>query len=159
MKMQSVLALSMLAIVLILPMIGFSLEVEDARTTGCLPRETGDTPASVCVSCHKDAQKQFSANQSRQCTTYCMSCHKKAEMDRHHTVGTVLPKAPEDTMYLTSEKKTACSTCHDLSQPRYDSVRWKATSLFDRMFHNESRYKTYFLSMKNDQGQLCLSCH
>ncbi len=66
---------------------------------------------------------------------------------------------PGNGMHLTAEMKIACFTCHDMSQPRYDGVRWKATSLFDRLFRNESQYHTYFLVMRNSQGQLCLTCH
>jgi hypothetical protein len=80
-------------------------------------------------------------------------------MDRHHTVGTELTEKPDEVLKLTAEKKTACFTCHDLSRPRYDSVRWKAASLYDRLFRAQKRYKTFFLSERNDQGQLCLSCH
>lgn len=144
---------------LALPMTVFSLEVEDARSVGCLPKGVPETAAKACVSCHKDAQERIASNQYKTCTTYCMSCHKETEMARHHTVGTELPTVPQDALYLTSGKKVACATCHNLSQPRYDSVRWKASSLFDRIFHNENRYKTYFLAMQNDRGQLCLSCH
>jgi hypothetical protein len=88
-----------------------------------------------------------------------MSCHKRAELDRHHRVGITLPGKPAESLMLTPEMKNACFTCHDLSQPRYDSVRWKAASLYDRMFRSQKRYKTYFLVMRNDEGQLCLSCH
>jgi hypothetical protein len=80
-------------------------------------------------------------------------------MDRHHTVGTELTEKPDEVLKLTAGKKTACFTCHDLSRPRYDSVRWKAASLYDRLFRAQKRYKTFFLSERNDQGQLCLSCH
>ncbi len=144
---------------LLIPVIGFSLEVEDARNAGCLPQATVQAPSSVCAACHKDSQKRWVSNQYRPCTPYCMSCHKKAEMDRHHPVGTQLPRAPENALHLAADKKIACVTCHDMSHPRYDSVRWKATSLFDRLFREESRYKTFFLALRNDQGQLCLSCH
>lgn len=144
---------------LALPMTVFSSDEEDARTTGCLPKATAGNASSACAACHKDALKRFPANPVQTCTPYCMSCHKKSDMDRHHTVDTALPKVPDTDLYLTAEKKVVCSTCHDLSRPRYDHVRWKATSLFDRMFHDQDRYKTYFLSMRNDQGQLCLICH
>lgn len=134
-----------------------ALEVEDAHSAGCLP------PASVqhqaCAACHKDAPKRWAANQSRPCTPYCATCHKKTETERHHPVGVVLPKAPEEGLPLLAGNKMACATCHDLSKPRFDSVRWKAASLFDRIFREELRYKTFFLSHRNDKGQLCLSCH
>ncbi len=149
------LALAALAI----PLIVHSLDAEDARSAGCLPKESVKTPHSVCASCHEDNQARYASHQRRPCTPYCMSCHTKKEMDRHHTVGTPLPRNAHETLPLTSKQQVACTTCHDLSQTRYDKVRWKATSLFDRLMHNESRYKTYFLSMRNDKGQLCLTCH
>jgi hypothetical protein len=145
--------------ILMIPLSGLSLEEEDAHSVGCLPKNTVQNPSSVCAGCHNDSMGRWESNWSRPCTPYCMSCHKKNEMDRHHTVGSELPKAPDATLILTAENKTACFTCHDLSHPRYDSVRWKAASLFDRLFRPEKHYKTYFLSEQNDRGQLCLSCH
>ena len=148
-----------LCAICLIPMIGFSLEEEDARNAGCLPKTSVADQASVCVSCHQDALQRWASNQYQPCTPYCISCHKKSEMDRHHSVGTSLPDLPENVLTLTSEKKIACITCHDLSRTRYDRERWKATSLFDRLFHKENRYNTYFLVMRNDRGQLCLACH
>jgi hypothetical protein len=80
-------------------------------------------------------------------------------MGRHHKVDVVLENEPENGLKLTTDHRDACFTCHDLSRPRYDSARWKAVSLFDKMFRQEARYKTYFLVQRNDSGQLCLNCH
>lgn len=157
--MRNVFAWSAFFVALMLAMIVFSSEEEDARSAGCLPQASVMPPSSVCASCHEDSQIRWLSNQYRACTKYCMNCHKKPEMGRHHIVGRTLPKAPNDAMPLTSEMKVACTTCHNMSQPRYGSDRWKAASMFDRLFHDESRYKTYFLAQRNDQGQLCLSCH
>lgn len=143
----------------LIPLLSFSVDNEDARSAGCWPQASVPTPHATCNACHKDGESRWAARQARPCTNYCMSCHKKAEMSRHHTVGTVLPKSPNDALHLTADKKLACFTCHDLSRQRYDQVRWKATSLYDRMFRKENRYKTYFLAQQNDQGQLCLECH
>jgi hypothetical protein len=148
-----------LCVILLIPLLGYSIEVGDARTAGCLPPASLPSPATVCSSCHEDSQKRWAARQNQPCTAYCMSCHKKAEMERHHTIGSVLPDIPGEVLRLTEDKKTACFTCHNLSQPRYDSVRWKAASLFDRLFRSESRYKTFFLAQRNEQGQLCQNCH
>ena len=144
--------------ILLMPLIGLSLEEENAQTVGCLPGKTVENPSSVCAPCHKDRVTRWELYQDQPGSPYCMSCHKKT-MGRHHIIGTVLTEKPVGPLKLTSEKKTACFTCHNLSRPRYDSVRWKAASLYDRIFHPEKRYKTYFLSERNDQGQLCLSCH
>ena len=147
-------------VLLAFPLIGYSLDgEEDAHSAGCLPKESVKSPSAVCASCHDDAQKRYATNHHHPCTPYCIECHKKTEMDRHHSVGTQLPRDAHDALILTSRKQIACTTCHDLSQSRYDKVRWKATSLYDRLFRNESRHKTYFLSMRNDHGQLCLTCH
>ncbi|MEI7841784.1 MAG: hypothetical protein WCI39_02030 [Gallionellaceae bacterium] len=141
------------------PVIVHSVEREDAHTVGCLPKTADKAPASACALCHKDAAKRLAAHQHRPCSPYCSTCHKKEEMDRHHPVGTELEHDADDEMPLTAKKEIACVTCHNMSQPRYDTQRWKATSLFDRLFRNEKQHKTYFLSMKNDKGQLCLTCH
>lgn len=132
---------------------------EDAHTTGCLPKTNVQQPATACASCHKDASKRWASSKTRPCTPYCATCHKEKEMSRHHPVGSKLPKSPEEGMPLTAEMKLACFTCHNMSQKRYDKQRWKATSLFNRLFRPEERYKTYFLTHRNEQGELCLSCH
>lgn len=147
------------AVLLAIPPVVYSIDAEDARSVGCLPSESVQTPSSVCAACHADAPQRYADRHHHPCTQYCMQCHQKAEMDRHHTVGTPLPRDAHEALLLTSKKQIACVTCHNMSQPRHDKVRWKATSLFDRLFHNQSQYPTYFLAMRNDQGQLCLICH
>ena len=141
---------SALSAIALVALIGLSAQAEDAAMPGDFPHASGPA-AAVCVSCHEDGQARWAANRNRPCTPYCLTCHKKAEMDRHHTVGTVLATAPEGELHLTAEKKVACVTCHEMARNRYDEVRWKATSLFDRMFHQENQYKTYFLVMRNDR--------
>jgi hypothetical protein len=114
----------------------------------------------TCVRCHAaDAPARWAAHRDEACTPWCLTCHGKAEMDEHHPVGTVLRKHPGAAFPLTEDGRMACFTCHLLSRPRYDTVRWKASSLFDRLFRSEPRYKTYYLTERNDQGQLCLACH
>ena len=141
---------------LLVPLLALALTEEDAHTTGCLPA----SGAAACQKCHAgDAAARFTAHHDRPCTPYCLTCHAKAQMAQHHQVGSHLVRTPAAELPLTADRRTACFTCHDLSRPRYDRVRWKAASLFDRTFRNEARYKTYFLAVRNDQGQLCLSCH
>jgi len=157
-------------VALALPRFAFPDEAEDARSVGCLPARDAKEPLSACAKCHKaDAEKRWKSDYKHPCTPYCTTCHKAAEMKRHHPVGTKLSRKPDreeedddhddDKMPLAGEMKMGCGTCHEMSRPRHDSVRWKAASMFDRLFRAEKRYKTYFLSKRNDQGQLCLSCH
>jgi hypothetical protein len=80
-------------------------------------------------------------------------------MERHHLIDRKLPVAPPAALQLTSQGLNGCSTCHDLGQPRFDQVRWKAESLYDRLFRRQPRYRTYFLVFRNDRGQLCKTCH
>ena len=128
---------------------------EDAGTTGCLAK----SPAA-CAACHPgDAQERWSSHRHRACSPYCQTCHGKATLAQHHNVGTRLSKNPGPELPLTQDRRVACGTCHLLSRPRYASVRWKAASLFDRLISSETRHKTYFLSIRNDKGQLCLACH
>ncbi len=150
--------LSVLPLVLAISLLVWALE-EDAHSTGCLPARSVSDPSSACAACHKDASARWESSRYRPCTPYCTSCHKAAEQARHHKVGVSLPEKPDEVLKLEPGMKVACFTCHDLSRPRYDAVRWKSASLFDRMFRAEPRYKTYFLVGRNDEGQLCLSCH
>ncbi len=144
---------------IVMPSLVYAVDTEDAHTVGCLPKTADKAAAVACASCHKDAPKRLVAHQHRPCSPYCATCHKKEEMERHHPVGTELEHDADDQMPLSAQKEIACVTCHNMSQMRYDKTRWKATSLFDRLFRNETKHKTYFLSMKNDKGQLCLTCH
>lgn len=128
---------------------------EDAASTGCLAK----SPAA-CATCHPgDAQARWNNHQHRACSPYCQTCHGKATMAQHHNVGTLLTRNPGPELPLSHDNRVACGTCHLLSRPRYDSVRWKAASLYDRLISSETRHKTYFLSIRNDKGQLCLACH
>jgi len=121
----------------------------------CLP-----AGAAACASCHtKDLPERFPTHQNRPCSAYCLTCHFKTGKEQHHSVGTPLRRKPSDARLITTVDRTSCATCHDLSTPRYDQVRWKAESLFDRVFRSQDHYKTYLLVYRNDQGQLCLACH
>lgn len=116
--------------------------------------------AAACAPCHPaDAPTRWESNRDRPCTSFCLTCHAKEEMAKHHPVGHAVSKQPRLALRLTQDRRSACFTCHDLSIRRYDGLRWKAESLFGRMFRTESRYKTYYLTTRNDRGQLCLSCH
>lgn len=143
----------MVAALLTLAVLGWMM-AEGAPAHASLPR------AEACVTCHaEDAPARVEARGARPCTPYCLTCHAKAEMDKHHAVGSALPRPPGPDLPLAAGNRTACFTCHELSRPRYDRERWKASSLYDRLFRREDRYPTYFLARRNERGQLCLACH
>ncbi len=132
---------------------------ENAHSVGCLPALSVKNPASVCTTCHKDGESRWQSNRHRPCTPYCTSCHSGEQLERHHLIGIKVNITPPEGIRLTSDGRSACFTCHDISNKQYDTIRWKAASMFDRMFKSQERYKTYFLVKPNDHGQLCLSCH
>ncbi len=115
---------------------------------------------SACASCHgAEAAVRWDSHRHRPCTQLCLTCHTQADMAKHHPVGTLLIKPLKTPLPLTGDKRTACATCHDLSRPRHDQVRWRAVSLFGRLFRKQKQYPTYYLAIRNDRGQLCLACH
>lgn len=131
-----------------------------AVAEGPAPDPHAGRSEAACVRCHAaDAPARWAAHGDAPCTPWCLTCHGKPEMDQHHPVGMALRKPPGPAFPLTAEGRMACFTCHLLSRPRYDTVRWKASSLFDRLFRAKPQYRTYYLTERNDQGQLCLACH
>lgn len=122
----------------------------------CLPLSAEKS----CLACHPvDAGARWEGRRSRPCARYCQACHAPKAMESHHPIDRKLPKVPPSPLLLTADGMTGCSTCHDLGQPRFDRTRWRAESLFDRLFRRQARYKTYFLAVRNDRGQLCRTCH
>jgi hypothetical protein len=116
--------------------------------------------SAACAPCHAtDAQSRWETHRNRPCTALCLTCHAKEQMAKHHPVGLTVAKQPRVALRLTQDLRSACFTCHELSNRRFDAVRWKAESLFGRLFRKEARFKTYFLTVRNDRGQLCLACH
>jgi hypothetical protein len=131
-----------------------------SQPTPTPPEHAALGTAAACMPCHaSDAQTRWEAHHDRPCTPLCLTCHAKEEMAKHHPVGHPVTKPPRLVLRLTQDQKSACFTCHDLANRRYDSVRWKADSLFRRMFRTETQYRTYYLATRNDRGQLCLACH
>lgn len=125
-----------------------------------MPGHTALDSATACTPCHAtDAASRWESSRALACTPFCLTCHKQEEMAKHHPVDNPVTKPPRLTLRLTRDQKSACFTCHDLANHRYDAVRWKAESLFGRLFRKEKQYKTYYLATRNDRGQLCLACH
>jgi cytochrome c551/c552 len=110
-----------------------------------------------CRECHTpDQVSVFQGNTTKSCSVFCTTCH--LDLGAHHEVNLFLPEKPRATIKLLNNK-IACFTCHDLTKKRTDKASWKAESLFERMFQSKPVYPTYFLIMKNNEGQLCKQCH
>ncbi len=140
--------------------LGLGTPAFTATPVGDMPGRAALKDASACAACHReDASSRWAANREFPCTPYCLTCHPPAEMDQHHTVGVHLAKPLQAPLRLTEDHRMACSTCHHMAGPRLDTQRWRAESLFGRLFRTQDAYPTYFLVLRNDRGQLCRACH
>lgn len=113
---------------------------------------------TYCVTCHKPSEvKEKFKDTTMACDIFCKKCH--SNISKHHPVGVRLKNDLPENIRLNSGGKLACITCHDLTVMRYDRVSWKAESLFGSIFQSEKRYKTYYLIIRNNDGDLCKKCH
>ena len=127
----------------------------DNETKKIMPFVDNNT---YCTGCHKASEeKERLRNPSKACDIFCRKCH--TDMSKHHPVGVKLKNDLPENVLLTSGKKIACITCHDLNNKHYDTVSWKAQSLFGSVFKSEESYKTYYLIIRNNDGDLCRKCH
>ncbi|MDY6934845.1 MAG: hypothetical protein SVZ03_11590 [Spirochaetota bacterium] len=111
-----------------------------------------------CTECHRKGElKNNQYNVIQTCDNLCLKCHK--DITSHHEIGLKIEDQLHQKLHLTEKNRIACFTCHNLGIKRFDSSSWKAESLFESMFKRKSRYKTYYLAIKNDKGQLCKKCH
>ena len=113
----------------------------------------------TCAKCHstKDIEEKFE-DPAKSCSNNCMSCHKRVT-EKHHKIGVKPNVKVLKDLELTSMRRVTCITCHNLKNKRYDTTAWKAESLFDGMFRRKDKYKTYYLQIKNTDGELCKKCH
>jgi hypothetical protein len=113
----------------------------------------------VCQPCHATPESQaFLKTPARSCGVYCQTCHKK--MTNHHSIGVVIEKSKLPAyLTLSSKDKLTCTSCHDLAGKRFDDKPWKSDSLYGSLFRRATQYKTYFLKIRNNKGQLCRECH
>ena len=115
-----------------------------------------------CKECHSDKKsEELIRDPLKSCVTYCKTCHNRIKdiTEKHHVVGKRLKFQSKYDFRISGKKKIACYTCHDLGINRYDSSSWKSESFYEKVFKKKAKYKTYYLVMKNNEGQLCTRCH
>lgn len=110
-----------------------------------------------CFECHKANDMNISSDTTKPCPNICLKCHK--DMTGHHKINLKISKKLNFNFPLTKRNRIACYTCHDLKIKRYDSTPWRSESLFDSVFASSKLYKTYYLIIKNNDGDLCKKCH
>lgn len=110
-----------------------------------------------CAECHTQAEtSSFKNRTTKSCSVYCSTCHE--DLGAHHKVDLRLTKKiPKKLEFLNG--KIACFTCHNLKSKRFDSVSWKSESLYESWFNSKKVHNTYFLTIRNNEGQLCKKCH
>lgn len=112
---------------------------------------------NYCIKCHVKDKRARTADPSLACAEFCLSCHR--DVSNHHSINVkILEKLP-DGFNLAGSSRLTCTTCHNLKTVRFDTSSWKSESLYEKVFKGSSTYKTYFLVVKNNDGQLCKNCH
>jgi len=115
---------------------------------------------SYCTRCHtsSDIQNKL-GDPAITCDIYCLTCHKTITQKNHHPVNIKMTEPVEHDFHYSKFKKIMCVTCHDLHVDRFDSSPWKSQSLFDLTFRKKKKFKTYYLTIQNNKGQMCKTCH
>jgi hypothetical protein len=111
---------------------------------------------TYCTHCHAKNDKKI-PDLNRTCAELCFTCHK--EIKNHHAINIKIAEKVPGELRLTEKKRLSCITCHSLNNSRFDNSSWKAESLYEKAFAGKAQYKTYFLIKKNNDGQLCKTCH
>ena len=144
----------LIIIIILLTTIGF-LFADDNES---LPIHPFLQNIDYCMPCHNSSkEKRLLQDTSLACSQCCLSCHNPANI--HHPINIKISERLPDNFLLTPKKRLTCITCHNLNHDRFDSSSWKSESLYENMFKGSSKYKTYFLVQKNNNGQLCKTCH
>jgi len=122
--------------------------------------------ADRCVECHVETKESgkatVSAELKKDLVGLCFGCHDDKDLSALHPVE-IRPEGPiPKALALDADGAITCGTCHEGHGP-YESDRpYVAESLTKKLFSlftTEKKYRTFFLRMPNDEGQLCLSCH
>ncbi|MBU3916434.1 hypothetical protein KKA14_12940 [bacterium] len=147
--------LRQLLLILILTTINSSfVEAYDKETRKIMPFVATNQP---CYKCHAPKEADlFKGRTTESCHNFCATCHK--DLKAHHKVNSRMDsKLPEGLKF--NSYKVACYTCHNLKIRRFDKESWKSESLYENWFSGTKIHKTYYLSIRNNEGKLCQKCH
>jgi len=117
-----------------------------------------DPTGETCKECHSIEEINSFNNQFAQtCKQYCYSCHK--DLDNHHTIEKKIKGPLPKSLHFKDKNRITCRTCHNINTKRFASTSWKSESLFENLFKDKKIHKTYYLTEKNTNGELCKKCH
>ncbi len=126
----------------------------DKKTEEIMPFVATNKP---CYKCHVPKEADlFKGQTTKSCHVYCSTCHE--DLKAHHKVDARLDGKLPEGLKLNSYK-VSCYTCHDLNIMRFDQKSWKSESLYENWFSSKKIYKTYYLTVRNNEGKLCKKCH
>lgn len=142
-----------------------------AALAAMLPREArADADAAIihpfvastsqifCSQCHGAGIGRSFAVDKRTCDQYCKTCHGK--MEGHHATD-VKPgdRMKPGALRLKGDGSMACFTCHDATMPRFAAQSYRSRAPLVLLFDWNRKHRTFFLTVRNNKGQLCMICH
>ena len=149
--------INILLLLFLIPLIIGVVKAIDNETRRIMPFVESKS-GIFCTQCHNTTQIGKFKSKADACAIYCKTCHKN--MDAHHKTGYVIDNELSGAVNkLTNRKELACYTCHDLTINKFSDKSYKAESLFGGIFSFKSKHKTYYLVVRNNNGQMCKTCH
>ena len=115
---------------------------------------------SRCLHCHDTRPVQPGGHFIKDIVSLCRDCHSMAHR-MSHPVDVKPQQAANPELPLDHEGTITCATCHDPHLDPSSSAPYVNRGVVERLkgLFSSAGYPTYFLRMRNTEGQLCLSCH
>jgi hypothetical protein len=111
-----------------------------------------------CASCHARVPVTAGTPFVKDVVSLCWECHFTRVQDVH-PVDIRSEKAGSISLPLDEERTITCITCHDPHSSPYDEVPYTRQNPLERLKGMFKGYRTYFLRIPNDTGQICFNCH
>ena len=136
-------------------LLGGSLQADRVLNPHAFLSEEGS-----CPTCHSQVPVTSDAPLVKDVVSLCTGCHLSRGSDVHPVD---LRARPSDrlTLPLDKEQMITCLTCHDPHMEAHSETPYirQGTLDFFRSRLLSHRYRTFFLRIPNDEGQICLQCH
>lgn len=121
----------------------------------------------TCLSCHEQdvsfgAQPPRPLKFKKDIVSICLGCHKTKDVASLHPVDIRPGKKMTSELPLDDHKQITCATCHNPHMPAQADEPYVAEALGKRvldLFSFGKKHPTFFLRLKNSEGQLCDVCH
>jgi hypothetical protein len=111
-----------------------------------------------CGTCHSGEPVTASTPLVKDAVSICWECHFE-KMQEVHPVDIRPENAESIRLPLDVERTITCVTCHDPHSDPYAEIPYTRQNPIERLTGIFKGYRTYFLRIPNDEGQICLNCH